>query len=324
VIEGMALAAFATGSSQGFIYIRGEYHRSIKIIRDAIEQATEAGLLGEQIFGTDFSFQLSLVTGSGAYICGEETALLESMEGKRGEPRQKPPYPGERGLWGRSTIVNNVETLANLPPLVRNGAAWFRQLGTESCPGTKVFTLTGDVIREGLVEVPMGTTLRDLIYKIGGGIRGGSFKLAQTGGNSGGCLPEAFLDLPLDYDTLAKAGTTLGSGALLIVNDTHCTVDLVKNILEFFAHESCGHCTPCREGTWQLTRVLENLVEGKATKKELTLAQELAGVMQSSCLCGLGQSAPASFLTTLEYFQEEYLAHLAENCPVGSCRREQG
>ncbi len=324
VIEGMALAAFATGSTGGFIYIRGEYHGSIDLISKAIAQAEKAGLLGDNLFGTDFSFRISLTTGSGAYICGEETALLESMEGKRGEPRQKPPYPGDVGLWGKSTVVNNVETLANLPPLVRHGAGWFRELGPQSCPGTKVFTLTGDVVREGLVEVPMGTSLRELVYRIGGGVRGGSFKLAQTGGNSGGCLPGAFLDLPLDYETLAKAGTALGSGALLIVNNTHCTVDLVKNMLDFFAHESCGQCTPCREGTWQLAHILQELIEGRATEEELSLAQELGGVMQSSCLCGLGQSAPNALLTTLAHFQEEYLAHLAGTCPEGVCRRERG
>lgn len=324
VIEGMLLAAYATGSTQGFIYIRGEYHGSIQVMGQAIAQAKKAGLLGENIFGTDFSFQITIATGSGAYICGEETALLESMEGKRGEPRQKPPYPGNFGLWGQSTVVNNVETLANLPPLVRQGADWFRQVGTEACPGTKVFTLTGDVVREGLVEVPMGITLRELVYKIGGGVRGGEFKLAQTGGNSGGCLPQAFLDLPLDYHSLASAGTALGSGALLIVNDTHCTVDLVKNMLDFFAHESCGQCTPCREGTWQLAHILEKLIGGKGTEKELAQIQELGGVMQSSCLCGLGQSAPNSLLTTLLHFQDEYLAHLHGHCPAGVCRREQG
>lgn len=321
IIEGMAIAGYAVGANQGIIYIRGEYALSIERMKRAIEQATAYGLLGERIFGSDFNFTIQVRSGAGAYVCGEETALIESLEGNRGEPRVKPPYPGVAGLWGKPTVVNNVETLANVPPIILNGPEWFRRIGTEKCPGTKVFTMLGDINNQGLIEVPMGITLREIVYGVGGGIPGGKgFKMAQTGGTSGGCLPAEFLDLPMDYDTLAKAGSALGSGAMLIIDDSHCVVDLQKSFMKFFVHESCGRCTPCREGTMRLYEIIQALAEGTATMADFRLLKELSATMQLTALCGLGQSAPNSLLTCMEYFADEFQAHLNGRCPTGTCK----
>ena len=321
IIEGMAIAGYAVGADQGIVYIRGEYTLSIARMKKAIAQAKEVGLLGNGIFGTGFNFEIKIRSGAGAYVCGEETALIESIEGNRGEPRVKPPYPGVAGLWGKPTVVNNVETLANVAPIILNGADWFKGIGTAKCPGTKVFTMLGDISNQGLIEVPMGITLREIINGVGGGIPGGrSFKMAQTGGTSGGCLPTEFLDLPMDYDTLAAAGSSLGSGALLIMDDTHCIIDILQCFMRFFRHESCGKCTPCREGTTRLYELISGFAEGKAERGDLDLIKELAKTMELSSLCGLGQAAPNSVLTCLQYFEPEFEAHLREECAAGSCR----
>ncbi len=313
IIEAMAIAGYATGASMGYVYIRGEYTQSIEKITKGIEQAKKHGLLGEDIFGSGFSFDIQVREGAGAYVCGEETALIESIEGKRGEPRLKPPYPPVEGLWGKPTIVNNVETLANVAPVILKGAEWFKGFGTEKCSGTKVYTLTGDVNNKGLIEVPMGITLREVVYDVGGGIPGGrKFKMAQTGGTSGGCIPEELMDVPMDYNSLADAGTSLGSGALLIMDDSHEIVDVVKCFMKFFKHESCGKCTPCREGTDRLYEIMSKLSEKKATQKDLDNMVALSDVMQVACLCGLGQAAPNPVMTTLKYFKDEYISHLEE------------
>ena len=321
IIEAMAIAGYAVGANKGIVYIRGEYTLSIDRLRKAVARAEELGLLGQGIFGTDFNFDIEIRTGAGAYVCGEETALIESLEGKRGEPRIKPPYPGVAGLWEKPTVVNNVETLANIPSIIRKGAEWFRSIGTEKTPGTKVFTMLGDITNQGLIEVPMGITLREVIYGVGGGIPGGKgFKLAQTGGTSGGCLPEEFLDLPMDYDSLAEAGSALGSGALLVIDDSHCIVDILCCFMKFFRHESCGQCTPCREGTARLYELLFALTIGEAGKDEIKLIRELCQTMQLSSLCGLGQSAPNAVITALQYFEDEINRHAAGECPAGVCR----
>ncbi|MGE5652952.1 MAG: NADH-quinone oxidoreductase subunit NuoF [Bacillota bacterium] len=321
VLEGMAIAAFAAGASKGFVYIRGEYQLSIDRLQKAIDQAKEFGMLGDHIFGSDFSFDVEIRTGAGAYVCGEETALIESIEGNRGEPRYKPPYPANQGLWGKPTVVNNVETLANVAPIISRGSAWFRSIGTERSPGTKVFTLTGDVVNEGLIEVPMGITLREVIYDIGGGLpEGRAFKMAQTGGTSGGCLPKELLDLPMDIDSLVEHGSALGSGALLIMDDSHCIIDITKAFIKFFKHESCGQCTPCREGTMRVYQFVDRLSHGQATLEDLDNVLALARTMQAASLCALGQTVPVPLLTTLRYFNDEYQAHLKGSCPTGVCR----
>ncbi len=321
VIEGMAIAGYAVGADKGYIYVRGEYQLSIERLARAMEQARALGLLGSGIFGSGFSFDIEITKGAGAYVCGEETALIESIEGGRGEPRVKPPYPGTHGLFGKPTVVNNVETLANVPPILLNGPEWFRGFGTERCPGTKVFTLCGDVNSKGLIEVPMGITLRRVIYEIGGGIPGGrEFKMAQTGGTSGGCLPKEFLDIPMDYHTLAEKGSALGSGALLIIDDTHCIVDVALSFMRFFEHESCGKCTPCREGTARLREVVSNIARGEGKASDLELLEELGDAMQASSLCGLGQSAPLPIKTMLRYFRSEFESHIHDKvCPTGTC-----
>ena len=322
IIEGMAIAGYAVGAENGIIYIRGEYKLSIERMMNAIKQAHNHGLLGKGIFGSAFNFEIQVRSGAGAYVCGEETALLESLEGQRGEPRVKPPYPGIAGLWGKPTVVNNVETLANIAPIILNGADWFRKIGTESCPGTKVFTMLGDVNNQGLVEVPMGISLREIVYEVGGGIPGGkAFKMAQTGGTSGGCLPAEFLDMPMDYDTLNKAGSALGSGAMLIIDETHCIVDVLQSFMKFFCHESCGKCTPCREGNPRLLEILTKLAEGTATEVDLELMREVARTMQLTALCGLGQSAPNSIVSCFRYFADEIQAHLNGKCPTGVCKK---
>ncbi|HHY62449.1 MAG TPA: NADH-quinone oxidoreductase subunit NuoF [Bacillota bacterium] len=321
VIEGMIILGYSVGATMGYIYIRGEYYLSIERIERAIAEARRYGLLGHDLFGSGFSFDIEVKKGAGAYVCGEETALIESMEGKRGEPRQKPPYPGTCGLWGKPTVVNNVETIANVPPIVRNGADWFRQFGTPTSPGTKVYTLTGDVNNKGLIEVPMGITLREVIYGVGGGIPGGRrFKMAQTGGTAGGCLSETHLDIPMDYESLQETGSALGSGALLIIDDSHCVVDIACALLRFFEHESCGQCTPCREGTRRLHDIFRKTRELAATEKDLKLARELAGVMQASSLCALGQSVAVPLFTIMDHYADEIEAHLEGRCPAGVCR----
>lgn len=322
VIEGMALTAYAIGAKKGYVYIRGEYGLSIERLDKAIAQASKMNLLGRGIFGSDFEFDLEIREGAGAYVCGEETALFESLEGGRGEPRLKPPYPTDSGLFGKPTVINNVETLANVAPIIANGAKWFRTFGTERCPGTKVFTLTGDIANEGLIEVPMGITLREIIFGIGGGVPGGrAFKMAQSGGTSGGCMPAALLDVPMDYDELAKVGSALGSGALLIMNDTHCIVDIARVFARFFEHESCGKCIPCREGTMRIHEITERIASGSATDKDLDNLVALAKTMNLACLCPLGQAAPVPVMTTLRYFRDEYDAHIKDKrCPTGTCR----
>ena len=321
VIEGMAIAAYAIGASRGYIYFRGEYQLSIDRLTHAIEQARAYGLLGDNVFGTGFGFDIEVKIGAGAYVCGEETALINSIEGKRGEPRYKPPYPASVGLWGKPTCVNNVETLANVPTIILQGAEWFRSIGTEKCAGTKVFTLTGNINNAGLIEVPMGITLREVIYDIGGGIPNGrTFKMAQTGGTSGGCLPEALLDVPMDIDSLAAAGSALGSGALMIMDDSHCIIDVVKCFLQFFRHESCGQCTPCREGTQRLYELVDKISRMEATEKDIELIRRLARTMEDASLCALGQTAPFPVLTTMRFFPEEYEAHIVQGvCPAGIC-----
>ncbi len=322
VLEGMALAAYAIGAKKGYVYIRGEYGLSIERLEKAIEAAKKMSLLGKGIFGSSFDFEVEIRVGAGAYVCGEETALFESLEGGRGEPRLKPPYPTDAGLFGKPTVINNVETLANVTAIIGNGAKWFRQYGTEKCPGTKVFTLTGDIVNEGLIEVPMGITLREIIYTIGGGIPGGhSFKMAQSGGTSGGCMPAALLDVPMDYDELAKVGSALGSGALLIMDDTHCIVDIARVFARFFEHESCGKCTPCREGTLRIHEIVDRIAAGEATLKDVENLEALARTMTQACLCPLGQAAPVPVMTTLRYFRGEYDAHILDKrCSTGTCR----
>lgn len=307
ILEAMAITGYAIGATQGYIYIRGEYRQSIEKVQQVIEQARANNLLGKDIFGSGFDFDIAIREGAGAYVCGEETALIESIEGKRGEPRDKPPFPPQCGLWGKPTIVNNVETLANIPQIILNGAAWFRGIGTEDCPGTKVFTLVGNINNPGLIEVPMGTTLREIIFDIGHGIpEGKGFLLAQTGGTTGGIITETELDVPMDPKILPKYDTGLGSGALLIVDDTHDVVDLVRNFVEFFNHESCGKCTLCREGTGRLLELLEKIIDGKGTEKDIKLIEKLSLIMKRGAFCGLGQAAPTPILGSLKHFRGEY------------------
>ena len=320
IVEGMAIAGYAIGATRGIIYIRGEYELSIRRMEHAIRQARENGLLGGEILGSKFCFDLEVCAGAGAYVCGEETALIESLEGNRGEPRFKPPYPAEKGLWGQPTTVNNVETLANVPSIIELGAAWYRSLGTPNSPGTKVFTLTGNIVNSGLIEVPMGITLREVIYEIGGGIpHGRQFKMAQTGGTSGGCLAPAHLDIPMDYDSLQSHGSSLGSGALLIMDDSHCIVDLTRCFLKFFVHESCGQCTPCREGTPALYQLLTKVSAGEARPADIELIHRLSRTLQSSSLCALGQTAPVPVISALQHFCPEIDAHLLGRCPANRC-----
>jgi NADP-reducing hydrogenase subunit HndC len=321
ILEGMMLAGYAIGAREGYIYIRGEYHLARERLEKAIAQARALGLLGEKIFGSDFSFDIHIHSGAGAYICGEETALIESLEGKRGEPRIRPPYPVTFGIWGQPTAVNNVESLANLPPIIRKGAAWFRAIGTAKCPGTKVYTMLGDVNVTGLIEVPMGTTLRAVIEVYGGGMEAGKrFKLAQTGGASGSILDASFLDVPMDFAELASRGAGLGSGALLICGDGTCAVDLTHVLLRFFATESCGKCVPCRIGTTRAKEILEQLTDALATMDDLAQLERIALNMQIASFCGLGQAAAVPILTGLRFFRDEFVVHAQDRkCPVGVC-----
>ncbi|HWI52707.1 MAG TPA: NADH-quinone oxidoreductase subunit NuoF [Symbiobacteriaceae bacterium] len=322
VLEAMAMAGYAIGAQQGYIYVRAEYPLAVERLGLAIRQAKERGLLGKQIMGTDFSFDLDIRLGAGAFVCGEETALIESIEGKRGMPRPKPPFPSTAGLWMKPTLNNNVETYANIPQIILYGAEWFRKLGTEKSPGTKVFALAGQINNTGLVEVPMGTKLRDIVYTIGGGVpKGREFKAAQTGGPSGGCIPAEHLDVPLEFDTLPALGTMMGSGGLTIMTNADCMVDLARFYLEFTQDESCGKCPPCRIGTKRMLEILEQITEGKGTMADLDQLERLArGIMKGS-LCGLGQGAPQPVLSTLRYFRDEYIAHVKEHkCPAGRCK----
>lgn len=321
ILEGMMLAGYAIGAREGYIYIRGEYHLARERLENAIAQAHEFGLLGGKIFGTDFSFDIHIHSGAGAYICGEETALIESFEGKRGEPRIRPPYPVTFGIWGNPTAVNNVESLANLAPIIRKGAVWYRTIGTAKCPGTKVYTMLGDVNVTGLIEAPMGTSLRTVIEVYGGGMKPGKgFKLAQIGGASGSILDASFLDVPMDFAELASRGGGLGSGALLVCGDDTCVVDLAFVLLRFFAAESCGKCVPCRIGTTRAKEILEQLADARATMDDLMQLERIATNMQIASFCGLGQAAAVPILTGLRFFRDEFVAHAQEKkCPVGVC-----
>jgi bidirectional [NiFe] hydrogenase diaphorase subunit len=321
VLEGMAIAAYAVGASKGYIYIRAEYPLAIDRLKTAIRQATRKGLLGSSICETQFSFEIELRLGAGAFVCGEETALMASVEGERGQPSPRPPYPAESGLWGYPTLINNVETLANVPAIIRRGGEWFAGIGTEKSKGTKVFALAGRIENTGLIEVPMGIKLRDIIEAIGGGVPDGrKFKAVQTGGPSGGCLPEQHLDLPVDYDTLRQAGSIMGSGGMIVMDETSSMVDVARYFMEFCMTESCGKCIPCRVGTYQMFGLLDKIAKGQGTQDDLALLEELCEVVQMTSLCGLGQTAPNPVLSTLRYFRHEYEAKLTGDAPKSAHR----
>lgn len=322
VIEAMAIAGYAIGANQGYIYVRAEYPIAVHRLQVAIGQAREYGLLGKNIFDTDFSFDLEIRLGAGAFVCGEETALMTSIEGHRGEPRPRPPFPAVKGLWGKPTILNNVETYANIPMIFLKGAQWFQSIGTEKSKGTKVFAVGGKINNTGLVEVPMGTTLREVVYEIGGGIPNGKkFKAAQTGGPSGGCIPAELLDVPIDYDSLISIGSMMGSGGLIVMDEDTCMVDIAKFFLEFTVDESCGKCVPCRIGTKRMLEILTKITEGKGTLEDIDKLEELCLSVKSSALCGLGQTAPNPILSTLRYFRHEYEEHVVEKkCRAGVCK----
>ena len=322
VLEAMAIAGYAIGASQGYIYVRAEYPIAVKRLEIAINQAHEYGLLGKDIFGTGFDFDIGLRLGAGAFVCGEETALMTSIEGNRGEPRPRPPFPAVKGLFERPTILNNVETYANVPRIILNGAEWFAEMGTEKSKGTKVFALGGKINNTGLVEVPMGTTLRTIIEEIGGGIPNGKkFKAAQTGGPSGGCISAENLDVPIDYDNLIAIGSMMGSGGLIVMDEDNCMVDIAKFFLQFTVDESCGKCTPCRIGTRRLLEMLDKVTKGQATLEDLDRIEKLCYYIKDNSLCGLGQTAPNPVLSTLRYFKDEYIAHVVDKkCPAGVCK----
>jgi len=322
LLEGLAIAAYAIGADKGYIYVRAEYPLAIQRLRKAIAQASEAGFLGHEILGSGFSFEIVLKEGAGAFVCGEETALMRSIEGRRGMPRPRPPFPAQSGLWGKPTLLNNVGTMFNIANIIENGAAWFAQIGTEKSKGTKVFSLVGQVAHSGLVEVPFGTLLREIIFGIGGGIKDGkAFKAAQTGGPSGGCLPASQLDLPVDYETLAQAGSIVGSGGMVVVNEETCMVDIARFFLEFTQSESCGKCVPCRLGTKRMLETLERITQGRGREGDVELLLELADTVQGASMCGLGQTSPNPVLTTIRYFRDEYDAHIREGrCPAGVCK----
>ncbi len=321
VIEAMAIAGYAIGATQGYIYVRAEYPIAVQRLRIAINQAREYGLLGKNIFGKGFDFDLDIRLGAGAFVCGEETALMTSIEGKRGEPRCRPPFPAEKGLFQRPTVLNNVETYANVPQIILKGADWFSSMGTEKSKGTKVFALGGKINNTGLVEIPMGTTLREIVYEIGGGIPGGKkFKAAQTGGPSGGCIPTEHLDIKIDYDNLIAIGSMMGSGGLIVMDEDNCMVDIAKFFLEFTVDESCGKCTPCRIGTKRLYEMLHKITSGNGTLEDLDKMEKLCYYIKNNSLCGLGQTAPNPVLSTLRYFKDEYMAHVVDKkCPAGVC-----
>ncbi len=321
VLEGMAIGAYAVGANKGYIYVRSEYPLAVKRLRDAIRQAERLGLLGQDICDTRFSFRIEIRLGAGAFVCGEETALIASVEGNRGQPRPRPPYPAQSGLWGRPTLINNVETYANIAPIIRRGGQWFASIGTEKSKGTKVFALAGRVNHTGLIEVPMGTTLREIVFTLGGGIPDGrKFKAAQTGGPSGGCVPEQFLDMPVDYESLAGVGSIMGSGGMIVMDETSCMVDVAKFFMDFCRSESCGKCIPCRVGTGHMHALLTRICTGEAEASDLELLQRLCDVVRNTSLCGLGQSAPNPVLSTLKYFGQEYAEHIHEkHCGAGVC-----
>ncbi len=322
VLEAMAIAGYTIGATMGYIYVRAEYPVAVERLGIAINQAKEIGVLGKNILGTGVDFDIELRLGAGAFICGEETALIASIEGERGEPRPKPPFPAQKGVFGKPTVINNVETLANISQIINKGAEWFASMGTERSKGTKVFALGGKINNTGLVEIPMGTTLREVLYDIGGGIPGGKeFKAAQTGGPSGGCIPTEHLDTPIDYDSLLAIGSMMGSGGLIVMDEDNCMVDIAHYFLDFTVDESCGKCTPCRIGTKRMLEILERLVKGKGQKGDIEKLEELGNNIKKTALCGLGQSAPNPVLSTLRYFKDEYVAHIEEKrCPAGSCR----
>ncbi len=322
VLEAMAIAGYAIGASKGYIYVRAEYPIAVKRLKIAIDQAHEYGLLGDDIFGTGFNFDIQLRLGAGAFVCGEETALMTSIEGKRGEPRPRPPFPAVKGLYRKPTILNNVETYANIPQIILKGADWFASMGTEKSKGTKVFALGGKIKHTGLVEVPMGTTLREIVEEIGGGIPNGKkFKAAQTGGPSGGCIPSEHLDIPIDYDNLLEIGSMMGSGGLIVMDETTCMVDIAKFFLEFTVDESCGKCTPCRIGTKRLLEMLDKITKGQGTLEMIDEMEDLCYFIKANSLCGLGQTAPNPVLSTLRYFRDEYIAHVVDHkCPAGVCK----
>ena len=323
ILEAMTIAGYAIGASKGFVYIRAEYPLAIHRLQVAIAQARELGLLGDDILGSGFSFDIELRFGAGAFVCGEETALLQSIEGNRGMPKPRPPFPAVKGLWGRPTVINNVETLANIPVIINKGADWFSKIGTATTKGTKVFALTGKVNNSGLIEVPMGTTLREIIFDIGGGIRGGhKFKAAQTGGPSGGIIPPQFLDTPIDYESLAKIGSIMGSGGLIVMDETDCVVDIAKFYLDFTVDESCGKCAPCRVGGRKLLNYLRKITDGRGTEDDIVQMEKISDAMCKASLCGLGQTASNPVRSTLKYFMDEYLEHINEKkCRSGKCAK---
>ena len=322
VVEAMAIAGYAIGANMGYVYIRAEYPIAVHRLQIAIDQAKEYGLLGKNIFGTDFEFDLEIRLGAGAFVCGEETALINSIEGKRGMPRPRPPFPAHKGIWNKPTLLNNVETYANVPQIILNGPEWFASIGTEKSKGTKVFALGGKINNTGLVEIPMGTTLKEVIYDIGGGIPNGkAFKAVQTGGPSGGCIPGDYLDTPIDYDNLIALGSMMGSGGMIVMDEDNCMVDIARFFLDFTVDESCGKCTPCREGTKRMLELLDKITEGKGEASDIDKLETLAKTIKSASLCGLGQTAPNPVLSTLYYFKHEYEAHIHDKkCPAGVCQ----
>jgi bidirectional [NiFe] hydrogenase diaphorase subunit len=321
VLEGMAIAAYAVGADRGYVYVRGEYPLAMERLATALSQAERLQLLGNRIFESGFDFRVDLRVGAGAYVCGEETALIASIEGGRGTPRPRPPYPAEKGLWGLPTLINNVETFANVPDIVARGSEWFAGIGAERSKGTKVFALAGRIVRTGLVEVPLGTTLREIVHEIGGGIPDGKrFKAAQTGGPSGGCIPERYLDLPVDYDSLVQVGSFMGSGGLIVMDETTCMPQVARYFLGFCREESCGKCVPCRAGTVQLHAILDRICRGEGEFDDIPHLEDLAELLRATSLCGLGQGAPGPVLSTLRHFRDEYLAHVVDRrCPSGAC-----
>ena len=323
VIEAMMIAGYAVGANKGYIYVRAEYPIAVQRFKIAIEQAREYGILGENIWDTDFSFDLDVRLGAGAFVCGEETALLESIEGRSGRPRLKPPFPANKGLWGKPTLINNVETYANITKIILNGADWYAGIGTEKSKGTKVFALGGNVVNTGLVEVPMGTTLREIVYDIGGGIPNGrDFKAAQTGGPSGGCIPKEYLDTPIDYESLASIGSMMGSGGLIVMDDTKCMVNLAKFYLGFTVDESCGKCTPCRIGTKRMLEILQKITDGEGEESDIKDLEDLCENIKNASVCGLGQTAPNPVISTMKYFMNEYKEHIIDKkCKTGECKK---
>ncbi len=321
VLEGMAIAAYAVGADQGYFYVRAEYPLAAERLAKAIRRAEKAELLGNRIFGSNFNFRIDIRLGAGAFVCGEETGLLTSIMGRRGQPYPRPPFPANSGLWGCPTLINNVETFGNIAPIINRGGDWYAEIGTEKSKGTKIFALAGEINNTGLIEVPMGITLREVVFEIGGGIpKGAGFKAAQTGGPSGGCIPSQFLDTPIDYENLAALGSIMGSGGLVIMNDRSCMVDVARFFMDFCRDESCGKCIPCRVGTSQMLRILERICNGSAVMEDLDKLRELAEMVQDTSLCGLGFTSPNPTLSTLKYFREEYEAHIRDRkCPVGVC-----